>query len=67
MNKAIGKGWGFWDVTHYPYGGNFDRAQDNLAIVENLGPAGRYPKLESKVRLADNRLAVVKNEAIIEL
>jgi len=44
MNKKavlIG-GYGYWDVTYYPYGGDFHRSQKDLSvnIIEDLG--GKY-------------------------
>src|SRR6266404_910011 len=35
---VVKQGWGFWDVTHYPYGGSFRRATQDLEVTENLGP-----------------------------
>ncbi len=61
---VVKQGWGFWDVTHYPYGGSFRRATQDLEVTENLGPAGRYPQRETKVKLADGSLAIVPNESL---
>jgi hypothetical protein len=59
---AIAKGWGFWDLTHYPYGGDFKRAQEDLRVAEVLGPikAG-----EVKALLLDGRKVAVKTQALI--
>jgi hypothetical protein len=57
-------GWGYWDVTKYSYGGDFRRSGTDLEIIENLGPAGKYPNKETKVRFADGSVAVIPNQGI---
>lgn len=61
--RFIKQGYGYWDVTKYPYGGDFRRAKDNTPIKEVLEDVGRY---ETKVRLFDGSLVVVKNQYISE-
>jgi hypothetical protein len=39
MNKKIGeivilkKGWGYWDMSHYPIGGDFKRTTEEISVV----------------------------------
>ena len=63
MLLAIEKGWGYWDVSVYPRGGDFKRAGENLRVAEVLGTW----KDESRVRLIDGRNAMVKTCALIEV
>jgi hypothetical protein len=56
-------GWGYWDITHYPYGGNFKRlvADTAVTVIE------RYDKRhETKVRFTDGSVGVITNRAIQE-
>jgi hypothetical protein len=38
MRYYIKSGFGYWDTTHYPIGGNFQRADKDIELgcVENL-------------------------------
>ena len=56
----IKKGYGYWETTHYPYGGCFRRATTDLKIVEVYGPAGKIPLRERHVKLEDGNKAVVQ-------
>ena len=60
--RTIKAGWGYWDVTSYPYGGDFHRTSEDTEVIV-LGPGGKYPEMESKVRFANGRLGVVTNAA----
>lgn len=39
------KGYGYYETTIYPYGGDFKRFTEDT-VVEIIGPAGKYPKRE---------------------
>ena len=65
MQAILKKGWGYWDITHYPYGGCFKRATENT-IVSIVGKAGKYPEQEREILFPDGRRAVAKLEAMEE-
>jgi hypothetical protein len=56
-------GWGYWDITKYPYGGAFRRSKVDLEC-EIIRPAGRFPAREREVRFADGSLGVVEVRAL---
>lgn len=56
---VIKDGYGYWDVTRYPRGGDFRRAVGNVEVKEYLG---EYNHFEARVLLADGSKAVVKKE-----
>jgi hypothetical protein len=56
-------GWGYWDTTNYPYGGCFRRATEDT-VVTVLGPGGKFPTRERKIRFADGRTAVAETRAL---
>jgi hypothetical protein len=60
---VIKKGWGYWDVTHYPRGGCFRRASTNMP-VEITGEAARG---ETPVITADGTRIVVTTRALQEV
>jgi hypothetical protein len=62
--QFIKQGYGYWDVTKYPYGGDFRRATEDRPIKEVLG--GEIGSRESRVKLLDGSIAVVKTEYIGE-
>jgi hypothetical protein len=55
-------GWGYWDVTGYPYGGNFKRLEADTEVCV-LGPAGKYPTRESKVIFPNGDKGIVDNRS----
>jgi hypothetical protein len=57
------KGYGYWDVTKYPYGGDFNRFDGNEIGVQVSGPV----KLgnEIRVKLNDGRTIVVSKPGIL--
>ena len=61
MPLAIEKGWGYWNTTKYPYGGDFRRASENEPIAEVLEPISSS---EVRVKLCSGDTAVVKKQAI---
>ncbi len=62
MNKYIlQKGWGYWDVTRYPYGGDFKRAKEEMP-VEIIGE-GTKPD-EKKIQFADGRIGFCQERAL---
>jgi hypothetical protein len=63
LMRFIKDGYGYWDTTYYPYGGDFNRAVGNVPITEILEEVGRR---ETRVKLANGHTAVVKNEFIGE-
>jgi hypothetical protein len=65
-NKVtFAKGYGYWDVTKYPYGGDFKRFVDNESGKVIAGTV-KYP-YETRVALDDGRTIVVKNDAITNM
>ena len=56
-------GWGYWDITKYPYGGAFRRSKVDQEC-DIIGPAGRFPNREREVRLSDGTMAVVELRAL---
>lgn len=64
--RFIKQGYGYWDVTKYPYGGNFRRAAENRPIAEVLEQLTVKGRSETKVKLLDGSVAVVRNEYIGE-
>jgi hypothetical protein len=59
------KGWGYWDITNYPYGGNFHRLTSNTE-VESLGKYPGTKSPETKFRFKDGRVGVITDRAIIQ-
>ena len=66
LNNPIGfkRGWGYWDVTNYPYGGDFKRF-DGSEVGTRIKGQVKLPR-EIRVLLSDNRTIVVKDEAVIK-
>lgn len=56
-------GWGYWDTTNYPYGGCFRRAGEDTPVTV-LGPGGKFPTRERKIRFADGRVGVAEMRAM---
>jgi hypothetical protein len=50
-------GYGYWDTTHYPYGGKFARAKEDTQ-VKLIKPAGKYPAHEWEVEFPDGHKGV---------
>lgn len=66
MTLAIEPGYGYWDTTHYPYGGCFKRASENTPLISEITETFTYKgRQESRVTLADGSKAVVRTAAII--
>lgn len=53
------EGWGYWDVTNYPYGGCFRRAAEDtpVTVIE------KHPK-GLKIQFADGRKGVADVRAL---
>lgn len=67
VTHVVQKGYGYWDVTQYPYGGCFRRATAPFAVTM-VGPGGKYPKRESVVVCPGDggeRRLVVTNDALV--
>jgi len=65
----VKQGWGYWDVTVYPYGGDFRRATSAFGVTLE-GPGGKYPQKQSIVTCAGQkgpRRLVVDNDGLIEI
>ena len=61
---VLKEGWGYWDVSKYPYGGDFRRGSAAVGIrvaEDEHAPAGEV------VAYMAGRRIVVKREALIEL
>lgn len=55
------KGWGYWDTTHYPYGGCFKRSTEDTQVEVRDGSCKPG---ETCVRFSDGRTAVADNRAL---
>ena len=62
MNKFI-KGWGYWDLTKYPYGGDFRRFDGNESGTEIDG--GVKVAGEIRIKLEDGRIIITQLAAIL--
>ncbi len=58
------KGQGYWDVTHYPYGGCFRRAtgEERVQVIKD-GPV-QLPTREVRILFPDGRQAVIDKSAV---
>lgn len=66
---VIKQGYGYWDVTSFPYGGDFHRATSAFGVTM-VGPGGKYPQRQSIVTCAGlrgPRRLVVKNDGLIPI
>jgi hypothetical protein len=59
--KILKIGWGYWDVTRYPYGGCFRRATTN-EVVTLIGAGNKVD--ESKIAFTDGRVAYAPNRGL---
>lgn len=58
------KGHGYWDVTHYPYGGCFRRATGcEVVQVIKDGPV-QWANREVRILFPDGRQAVIEKRAV---
>lgn len=64
MKATLLKGWGYWDVTSLPYGGNFRRSTQDTEVEIIEGGAVQYPKREKRIKFDDGRQAVVETHAL---
>ena len=55
-NATVLEGWGYLDVTHYPYGGCFRRAKEDTPVILLETLEGRH---ETKVRFPDGSIGIV--------
>lgn len=64
---TLKKGWGYWDVTSFPYGGCFRRASENMTGRVINGPANLYGNgLEYAVIWEDGKSAIISARGIIK-
>ena len=64
---TLKKGWGYWDVTSFPYGGSFRRAIEEMTGRVVNGPANLYGAgLEYSVVWENGRSAVIPARGIIK-
>lgn len=63
--RIIPAGWGYWDITYYPYGGCFRRASKQLHVVVTERGIGKH-KDESRVIFTDGRVGVVKSSCLLD-
>lgn len=66
MNAILKKGFGYWDITRYPYGGDFRRAVENTPVEIIPGKVGRYPARETEIEFSDGSRGVVQKRGLIE-
>ena len=65
----LNSGWGYWDITNLPYGGDFRRTRENVTVdvlshpdpsqPKAVTPGCKYPD-ECTVRFHDGRIAIVR-------
>ena len=60
----IEKGHGYWDVTHFPYGGSFHRASGTELVQVIKDGAVQYPAREVRILFSDGRQAVIEKRAV---
>jgi hypothetical protein len=63
MNATLLQGWGYWDTTHYPYGGCFRRAEADTTVTVGK-PAGKFPAREREITFSDGRVGVAELRAL---
>jgi len=61
MTAILKSGWGYYDVTDYPFGGCFRRASQDTC-VEVIGDAHRPD--QQRIQFPDGRLAVAPLAAL---
>lgn len=58
-------GQGYWNVTRYPYGGEFGRiprtGETRVAIIAGHVP---HPDRESRVKLPNGDIAIIQSSAL---
>lgn len=64
------KGYGYWDVTKFPYGGDFKRSKGEIVKLYNEMPIGTYRPNgkfadEITVYFDDHRVGIIKDTALI--
>ena len=60
-------GYGYWDVSRYPYGGDFRRLTEDTQ-VEIIGEPIRIKgNMEVRVRFNDGRNGMIRVSALTEL
>ena len=64
MKATLIQGWGYWDVSFHPYGGDFKRATADIEVEIIENGAVKYPQREKRIKFADGRQAVVENQAL---
>jgi len=60
----IKKGYGYWDTTHYPYGGCFHRAKEDTSIQVGK-PSGKFPSQVREIHFLDGRTGVADLNALV--
>jgi len=69
---TIKEGYGYWDITYYPYGGDFRRAVENLKVIvekdlgERYGVEVSFISIEKDSSIKKSRKAVVHYDALQE-
>ena len=59
----IKKGYGYWDLTKYPYGGDFKRFESNTIAIETDGPVKGANEI--RLLLNDGRIVITDKDAIL--
>ena len=63
MKRTLLAGWGYYDITTTPYGGDFHRATEDMPIEIVEGKKGQHPD-EVVARTEAGRTIVVKSGAL---
>jgi hypothetical protein len=65
-NLTFATGHGYWDVTKYPYGGDFKRFLPGQTGRIIPGPV-KYESRQVRVEMSDGRVIVVEKMAVDQL
>lgn len=57
-------GWGYWDVTNYPRGGDFRRLTEDTPVELIADPVRIQGNMEVRVRFANGRNAMIQVKAL---
>ena len=65
MKIRVKSGYGYWDITNFPYGGSFYRFKDNTIDAVEYKPYPAKPN-EFQIKLESGRTIVVGRDAILD-
>lgn len=62
---TFNKGWGYWDLSKYPYGGDFKRFNGNETGELIAGPVKKGEEL--RIKLSDGRTIIAVAQAVANM